>query len=76
MLGQSKHDRRNGHRGQEWSALQERIIGAVKVDLDAAGGQSTDRQRRQEWADPDCRRNPDALEDVEDEVHVRYRERA
>ena len=44
-------------------------VRAVEVDLDVAGRERADHERRQERADADRRGDADALEDVEDEMH-------
>ncbi len=40
-----------------------------EVDLDVAGGERADGERRQKRPDPDRGGHADPLEDVEDEMH-------
>ena len=49
--------------------LQEVEVRVLEAQLDAAGGERTGDEARQERPDPDRSGHADALEDVEDEVH-------
>ena len=69
LLGVRQRERADHHPEQEGRALQEREVGALEVDLDVAGRQRADRERREERADADRDGDADPLEDVENQVH-------
>ena len=49
--------------------LQEREVAVSEIDLQIAGGEGTDHERRQKGPDAHGGGDADPLEDVESEVH-------
>ena len=68
-LGQRQRGGGERHDQEKRPALQKGIVGVAEMQLDVAGRQRAGDERGQERADTDRGRDPDPLEDVEDEVH-------